>query len=146
MKIRLLVAGVAMFCMVAASLIAADPKLEGVKCFVNPKAAAKADKSVSYKDGKVFFCCDNCPKAFAADKEKFAAKANAQLVATKQYTQVKCPFSGGDLDTATKINVGGVDVCFCCENCQGKAKDAKDGAVDLVFSDKAFEKGFKVAK
>ena len=27
---------------------------------------AKATKSVDYKGGKVFFCCDNCPKGFSA--------------------------------------------------------------------------------
>jgi YHS domain-containing protein len=147
MKVRLLVAGIAMFCLAAASLVAADPKLEGVKCLVNPKAPAKAEKSVDYKGGKVFFCCDNCPKAFAKDTAKFATKANLQLVQTGQAKQEKCPFSGGDLNTVTKTKIGGVDVCFCCEKCQGKAKAASaDEAVELVFNDKAFDKGFKVAK
>ena len=132
--------------MLAASVLAADPKLEGVKCLVNPKAAAKADKSVDYKGGKVFFCCDNCPKAFSKDTAKFSTQANQQLVATAQAKQVKCPFSGGELNASTKIKVGGVEVAFCCEKCQGKASDAKDGAVELVFNDKAFDKGFKVTK
>jgi YHS domain-containing protein len=147
MKVRLLVAGVAMFCLAAASLVAADPKLEGVKCLVNPKAPAKAEKSVDYKGGKVFFCCDNCPKAFAKDTAKFATKANLQLVQTGQAKQEKCPFSGADLNPDTAVKVGGVEVKFCCEKCQGKAKAASaDEAVDLVFNDKAFDKGFKVAK
>jgi len=130
----------------AVSLLAADPKLEGVKCIMNPKAAAKADKSVDYKGGKVFFCCDNCPKAFAKDTAKHATQANLQLVTTGQAKQLHCPLSGGELNPATKIKVGGVDVCFCCEKCQAKATEAKDAAVELVFGDKAFDKGFKVSK
>lgn len=147
MKVRMLIAGAAMFCLAAASLVAADPKLEGVKCLVNPKAPAKAEKSVDYKGGKVFFCCDNCPKAFAKDTAKFATKANLQLVQTGQAKQVKCPYSGQDLNPDTTVKVGGVDVQFCCDKCQGKTKAASaDEAVEMVFNDKAFDKGFKVAK
>ena len=74
------------------SVYAADEvKLDGVKCIVAKNNAAKADKSRDYKDGKVYFCCDNC---------------------------------------------------------KGKVEKAKDDEkLELVFSDKAFEKaGFKVEK
>src|SRR5260221_5220632 len=78
--------------LLATSLYAADAiKLDGIKCPVAGTKAAKAGTEVDYKGGKVFFCCDNCPKAFAADKAKFAEKANHQLAATKQAKQVKCP-------------------------------------------------------
>lgn len=130
----------------AVSIFAADPKLEGVKCILNPKGPAKAENSCDYKGGKVFFCCDKCPTEFAKDPAKHAVKANQQLVATGQAKQQKCPFSGGELNTATKTKVSGVDVCFCCEKCQAKATDAKDGAAELVFNDKAFDKAFKVGK
>jgi YHS domain-containing protein len=127
------------------AILAEEVKLDGVKCIMNPKAAAKADKSVDYKGGKVYFCCDNCPKAFAKDTAKHAAKANMQLVATKQATQEKCPLSGGATKADKTAKVGEIEVAFCCENCQGKVKKASgDEAVDLVFGDKAFEKGFKV--
>ncbi|HEX5105140.1 MAG TPA: hypothetical protein VFV87_15075 [Pirellulaceae bacterium] len=131
----------------AVTVYAADEvKLEGVKCIVNAKAAAKADNAVEYKDGKVFFCCMNCPKAFAADKVKFATKANHQLVATGQAKQEKCPFSGEEIDANTKITVEGAAICFCCDMCKAKAQESKE-AVELLFNDKAFEKaGFKVAK
>jgi len=58
------------------------------------------------------------------------------------------PLTGGKLNPDTAITVAGAKVCFCCEKCQGKVKDAKDAeAAELVFSDKAFEKaGFKVEK
>lgn len=144
---RLLVAMVVPAMLAAAVLVAADaPKLDNVKCILNPKAAAKADKSVDYKGGKVYFCCDNCPKKFDATKN--AAAANHQLVATGQAKQAKCPLSGGDLNPATKITIGGADVCFCCDKCKAKAEGAKGAEqVDLVFGNAAFEKaGYKVGK
>lgn len=122
-----------------------EPKLDGVKCVVANKRAAKDSKFVEYRGAKVFFCCDNCPKAFAKNTKKFAAAANNQLVATGQAEQVKCPFSGGKLNPETKITVNGAAVCFCCEMCQGKAAAAKGAAqVNLIFNNKAFDKGFKV--
>ena len=127
---------------------AEEVKLDGVKCIVAGDKAAKADKSADYKGGKVYFCCGNCPKAFAKDEKKFATKANAQLVATGQAKQHKCPLSGQDLDKDTEITVGGAKVSFCCNMCKGKVEKAKgDEQLELVFSDKAFDKaGFKVEK
>ena len=128
--------------------IAAKPSLEGVKCLLQPTKAANESKAADWKEGKVFFCCDNCSKAFSADKEKHAAKANAQLVATKQYKQTACPLSGGKLDDSTAIDVAGTKVAFCCNNCKGKVAGAKgEEQVDMVFGAKAFEKGkFEVVK
>ena len=145
MKARMLVAMAAMVALFSASVIAEDPNLEGVKCVVNAKANAKSTNAVDYKGGKVFFCCQNCPKAFEKDTAKFAASANHQLVATGQAKQVKCPFTGGKINEATAIEVNGVKVAFCCEKCQGKAKESSE-QVDLIFNDKAFEKGFEVSK
>jgi hypothetical protein len=89
----------------------------------------------------------NCPKAFAADKAKFAATANHQLVATKQAKQVACPFTGEKVDTATKIKVAGADVCFCCDMCKGKAEAVKGAEqITLVFAEKGFDKAFKVGE
>ena len=115
----------------------ADPK-----CPVSGKAIDK-EHSVKHNGGTVYFCCPNCPKAFKA--EKHGAKANVQLIATGQAKQVKCVFTGGKLNPETKIEVGGVAVCFCCMNCQGKAQD-KAGAeqINFIFNDKNFKKGFQV--
>jgi hypothetical protein len=67
-------------------------------------------------------------------------------VATGQARQEKCPFSGEDIDTNTKITVEGAAVCFCCDMCKAKAQESKE-QVELIFNDKAFEKAaFKVAK
>ena len=147
MKRRSLVALIAVAVFAGGLYAAEEIDLKDIKCVVNAKAPAKADNGVDYKEGKVFFCCQNCPKSFAKDTAKFAAKANKQLVATKQYKEVKCPLSGQDLNPDTAIDVAGVKVAFCCEKCQGKVAKAKgDEQIDLVFSDAAFKKAFEVAK
>lgn len=136
-----LVAAVSVF-VLAATLVAADKiDLKDVKCVVNPKGPAKAGTEVAYKGGQVFFCCNNCPKAFQADTAKFATRANHQLVATKQVVQGACPLSGGKLNADATVKVAGATVAFCCENCQGKvAKAEGDAQLELVFSDAAFTK------
>ena len=139
---------VAAFGLLLTAVVADEVKLDGIKCLVNPKAAAKADKSADYKDGKVYFCCDNCPKAFAKDEKKFSTSANTQLVATGQAKQAKCPLSGGDLNKDTEITVAGAKVQFCCNNCKGKVEKATgEEQAKMVFGDEAFTKaGFKVEK
>jgi YHS domain-containing protein len=133
--------------LLAGLVVAADAKKFDQKCVVSG-GPAKEDKTVDYKGGKVYFCCENCPKAFEKDVKKFATKANMQLVATGQAKQAKCPLSGGKLNPEKTVKVGGVEVQFCCENCQGKvAKTEGDAQHELVFSDAAFEKaGFAVPK
>ncbi len=128
-----------------ATVIGGDVNLEGVKCVVAPKDA-QANKSADYKDGKVYFCCGNCAGKFAKDSKPFVEKANVQLVATKQYEQKACPFSGGDLNPETTLTVAGQKVAFCCDGCKGKVEKAEgDEKSKLVFNDKAFEKAFKKA-
>ena len=127
---------------------AAEEKAKEFKatCPISGKPALQ-DKTADYKDGKVYFCCENCPKAFAKDPAKFATKANQQLVATGQTTQGKCPLSGGKLNPDATSEVGGVKVTFCCNNCKAKVDEAKgDAQAELVFSDTAFAKAFEVKK
>lgn len=147
MKARMAAALGVVALIVSAALYAEDKNpLEGVKCIIQTTKPAKADKSVDYKGGKVYFCCANCPKAF--DPAKHGTKANHQLVATGQAKQAKCPLTGKDVDTTTKISVAGADVCFCCNNCKGAVEKLKgDEQIAKVFSDAAFEKaGYKVGK
>jgi YHS domain-containing protein len=118
-----------------------------LKCPVSGKALADKSHAASYKEGQVYFCCDNCPKAFAADTAKYATKANAQLVASNQYKQVKCPISGDAVNEKQHLKVAGVQVEFCCPDCKAKVKAAKkDAKVALVFSDDAFAKAFEKVK
>jgi ribosomal protein L24E len=153
MKARSLFTAVAMIAVLAVSSYAADEiKLDGVKCIMNSKKAANADKSTSYKDGKVFFCCGSCcanfvKKVKAGDK-LVAAKGNAQLVATKQAKQTKCPFSGKPCKPGNDVKVAGATVHLCCKNCQAKAnKMSDDDRLLAVLSDEAFKKAnFTVKK
>jgi len=143
------------------SLFAANKKkskLDGIKCPLSGRPV-KEDKTVAYKKGKVYFCCGNCPATFTKmintpvkglkSKTKMTklAKANHQLIATGQAKQVKCPLAGRKVNPNTAIKVAGVKVAFCCNSCKGKAKKSRgDLQIRLIFADKAFDKGFKVAK
>ena len=128
----------------AALGFAADEKKADLKCPVSG-AAAKMDQSLDYNGGKVYFCCDKCPKAFEKDTAKYAVKANAQLIASGQATQAKCPITGRPLNSEHKTTVAGVEVTFCCPNCKGKVEKASgDEQAKLVFSDAAFKKGYEV--
>jgi YHS domain-containing protein len=118
--------------------------LTGVKCPVMSKRDVSGEFSVDYRDGKLFFCCKNCPKSFAKDSSKYAAHANQQLVLTGQYAQKACPISGEAVDDDQKSVVNGTEVKFCCENCKQKVDGAADDAAraEMVFGDKPFEQGF----
>ncbi|MBX3444444.1 MAG: YHS domain-containing protein [Planctomyces sp.] len=123
-----------------------EKKKDDLKCPVSG-AKVKMDQTVEHNGAKVYFCCENCPKAFKADTAKYAVKANAQIVASGQATQVKCPLSGGKLNPDAKSTVSGVEVQFCCNNCKGKVDKATgDDQLALVFSDEAFKKGYDVGK
>ncbi|MEZ6087651.1 MAG: hypothetical protein R3C05_06430 [Pirellulaceae bacterium] len=119
------------------------------KCPVAGKAITvdTAGDSTEYKDATVYFCCGGCKAKFEAGKEKFATKANMQLVATKQAKQVKCPIAGRPVNDAQSIKVDNVTVGFCCGGCKGKASSAEgDEQLALLFGEKAFAKGFEVIK
>lgn len=127
----------------AATFFAANAvadKEAGLKatCPVSGKDAVK-DQSAKFRGKTVNFCCGNCKKAYTADRKKFANAAYAQLLETKQITQVACPLSGGPLNADATVALGKTTVAFCCEKCQGKAK-ASDDVAKLVFA--SFDKGF----
>ena len=112
-----MVAALALPAILLATAMAADVKLEGIKCLVAGNQPAKSANASEYKGGKVFFCCGNCKKAFDGDNKKFAAKANHQLVATSQAKQAKCPLTGGPCKEDKFVEVAGAKVYFCCDNC-----------------------------
>lgn len=155
-----LITGIVTVAIIASSLLAAeatkdapskDKKKVVINCPVSGKAAKK-DVTVDYKVGKetykVQVCCGNCAKAFTKDSKKFASKANMQLVATKQFEQKACPFSGKPGKKDATVKVGGVKVAMCCGNCTGKVEKEKDIAkqIEMIFNDKSFAKGFAVKK
>jgi hypothetical protein len=145
MKNRSIIAAIAATLLACVSLALAEGvSLEGVKCIIAPRAAKEAN-SAEWKEGKVYFCCGNCQSKFEnmskEDKEKMAAKSNAQLVATKQYAQKACPLSGAGLNEDATTEVNGVKVAFCCNNCKGKVDKLEgDEQLESVFGEKAFEK------
>ncbi len=118
--------------------------VSGAKCPISG-GPAKEEASADYRGGKLYFCCNKCPQAFAGNQAKFATKANLQLAATGQAQQGKCPISGKALNADTALDVGGVSVTFCCNGCRKKVNNAEgDQQLDLVFSDTAFDKAFTV--
>jgi YHS domain-containing protein len=147
MSLRLF--GMTAAAVLAAAFVVADEakKDEFVAKCVVAGTAVKADKTADYKGAKVQFCCDNCKGKFAAEPAKYQVAANIQVVGTKQFKQVKCPLSGGPIKADKTVDVAGVKVAFCCENCQGKVAEAKgDAQKDLVFKDEPFKKAFELAK
>ena len=120
--------------------------LDGIKCLFCETQVSE-DAFVAYKGGRLFFGCAGCPQAFEENKKKFATKANAQLVATRQARQKACPVSGNPHKKEFELAVGKAKVGFCCPNC--KAATAKlEGAalLEKVFSEAAFKKAFEVPR
>ncbi len=124
--------------------IRAEDKAEtALKCPVSGKPATK-DHAVSYDGGKVYFCCDNCPKAFEKDPSKFAAKAHHQMAETGQLVEAKCPLTGNPLNAEKTIDCDGVKVAFCCGNCLKKAQAmSADELLAKIFTD--VSKSYKLA-
>ena len=135
----------ALFAFTAVNAYADKIDFTKVKCMVSG-AAAKEAKSSAWKDGNVYFCCDNCKGKFEADKKAMAAKANHQLIATGQVTQKACPFSGGEVKADTAVEFKAAKIAFCCNNCKGKAeKMSDDDKVANLFGEDAYTKA-KFAK
>src|SRR5262249_7779171 len=120
-------------------------------CPVSGKPAGE-DHVVDLKNGdKVYFCCDNCPKAFEASlkkkDKKEAGQVNRQWSEPGQIKQVACPFTGKPVNKDTMVKVGETEVGFCCDKCQAKYEKASDEEkLKLLFSNAAMKKGFKSTK
>ncbi len=128
--------------------VSSVPNLSAVKCLVDPKRMAKEKFAADHRDGKVYFCCGGCLKAFQAEPAKFSTQANLQLVSTKQYTQSACPVTDGAVDDSKAVTIEGQKVAFCCGGCQAKVQAATEQErVAMIFEDEVFEKSFsKVGK
>ncbi len=149
MKARSFLALAALSVFVVTAIQADDAKKKGPACPVSGKAAKDIDgSSLKHNGGKVLFCCANCPKAFAKNTAKFAAKANAQLVSTGQLKQGACAITGKPLNPKQSLTVGGAKVVFCCPGCKGKVAKLEGAAqLDSVLGVAAFKKAkYTVAK
>jgi YHS domain-containing protein len=131
-------------------LIAAEDKKDAKKefkatCPVSGQPAIEDSvldlKKLKEGEGKVYFCCKNCPKAFEKDPAKYEMKTRRQLAETGQIVQVGCPISGRAVNEETTVEVGLAKVAFCCENCLAKYNDADDeGKLKVVFAN--LDKGY----
>ena len=120
--------------------------LKGIKCLFCKMDVSK-DAFAEYKGARVYFGCAGCPEAFKRNEEKFATKANAQLVATKQARQKACPVSGKPHKDEFKLAVGKAQVAFCCTNCkEATEKLAGNAQLEKLFSDAAFKSAFRIPK
>lgn len=146
LSMALAVAGVGFIVADEGAKSCGDSKSEcALKCPISGKVASK-EASVDYKGGKVVLCCPGCIPEFKENTAKYSAKANEQLVLSGQYKQVGCPFSGGKVNPSTKTKVCGIDVCFCCKNCQAKLKKTEPKQqCEMVFV-KGFDKAFAAKK
>lgn len=105
--VRLLLAAAGVICLAAGVMAAQDEK---VKCPVSGQQVNVTDKTktVLINGAKKSFCCDNCPKAFAANPEKFVSDAG------------KCPVNKGGAAKVSKesrLVVNNNLHYFCCANC-----------------------------
>lgn len=144
MKIRTFAS--VLFALLASSavVLAAAENLDQATCPISGQPVSE-EETAEWNGGTVYFCCPNCPGAFEAEPEKFATKANFQLVQTGQAHQTMCPISGHECDADQSLEVNGVTVCFCCENCLGAAEGAEgDEQLEMLFGQEAFEKGYEV--
>jgi YHS domain-containing protein len=113
-------------------------------CPVSGKPAGE-DHMVQLKNGdKVYFCCDNCPKAFKQNPNKYSQGVHRQLLETGQAVQVACPFDGKPMSKDHMAEMGDVKIGFCSDKCEEKFKSASDDAakLKLVFANGPFNKGF----
>jgi YHS domain-containing protein len=112
-------------------------------CPVSGKPAGE-DHVVELKNGdKVYFCCDNCPKAFKANQKKYTPQVHRQLLETGQVAQVACPLTGKKMDKDHTAKAGEAEIAFCCEKCQAKYEKASDEEkLKMAFAGKDFNQGF----
>jgi YHS domain-containing protein len=110
-------------------------------CPVSGQPAVESAVVEIAKGEKAYFCCENCPKAYKANPEKFALQVSRQLLETGQIVQVACPISGKPVNKEAMVEVGQTKAGFCCKNCLAKYNEADDeGKLKCLFADE--KKGF----
>lgn len=120
---------------------APSKSLAAARCPVSGDSVER-EASIDYMGARLFFCSAECIDKFKADWAKYEAKANAQLVVTGQFKQVRCPLTGDEFAPGIRLKIGGVDVCFANADCVKKLRRASaDKRAELVFG-KGFDKGF----
>ena len=108
---------------------------------------AKAEFTMKYKGGSVYFCCKSCREEFSQNLTMHSAKANHQLFKTGQAKVKTCPVSGRKLNPKFNAKVVGVTVPLCCGGCKAKVEKEKDveKKVELVFNNIIFSKHYAIS-
>lgn len=129
-------------------VVMAEDKSKDAPSLTCPVTGKPIDKSVliDYHGGKLYFSSADSLKKFQAGAEKYAAKANLQLVLTGQAKQTACPLMGKPIVPDKSVMVAGVKVECCCSICQKKISKANPKEqLEMVFG-KGFDKGYTVKK
>ncbi|MEM7205611.1 MAG: hypothetical protein AAF628_35475 [Planctomycetota bacterium] len=129
---------------------AQEVEISTLRCVVTGKPA-KEECVAAFNFGKVYLCSDDCVEAVEQDAKRrsrgeYVARANHQLVLTKQYEVKGCYCGKPDpLQQGRVSDVDGVDVGFCCESCQAAVDAQTDvqGKLDLVFAYLPFKKAYR---
>ncbi|MEM9827257.1 MAG: hypothetical protein AAF958_11740 [Planctomycetota bacterium] len=128
------------------------PPIEDLKCFIMPKRKVAGKKVMDYKKGKLYLCCGSCVKRMGRTLEKYEARANHQLVQTKQYVQTACPLGGGEISESSPTlmvgwKTGDVKIKFASEEHKNKiAALEPEERIEKVFAAKTFDKHFEPKK
>jgi YHS domain-containing protein len=95
-------------------------------------------------NGKIYFCCDNCPKTYEANPKRFRIQLHHQLVETGQEVEVACPICGKPGSADFTVESGAAKVSFCGAKCLAKYNEAKSDTakLKLVFNSAAMRKSF----
>src|SRR3954468_15969038 len=90
-------------------------------------------------NGKVYFCCEKCPKTYEANPKSFRLQLHHQLVETGQEVQVACPICGEPGNANVTVELGAAKVSFCGAECLAKYNEAKSDTarLKLVFNSAA---------
>jgi hypothetical protein len=113
-----------------------------------PVTGKPIDKSVSidYHNGILYFANMEAAKKFQDNLEKYAPKANLQLVVTGQARQTACPLMGKPVVAGKSVMVSGVKVGLCCNMCKTKVTKARpEEQLEMIFG-AGFDKGYTVKK
>ena len=145
---KLLINSISVFLLFNVSAFASDEK--DAVCPISGEVIKDVTTKAEFKKGNVYFCTESCKLDFTKNVSKYASKGNFQLASTGQYVQTNCPVTGRKLKKNSKkpkiVNISAKDVELCCGGCMKKASKMKDNEkFELLFSDKSFKKGFKVA-
>ena len=145
---KILINSLSIFFLFSVSAFASDEK--DTVCPISGEVIKNATTKTEFKKGSVYFCTESCKLDFTKNVKKYASKGNFQLASTGQYVQENCPVTGRKLKKNPKkpkiVSISARDVELCCGGCMKKASKMKDAEkFELLFSDKSFKKGFKLA-